>query len=198
MLELFLCSLLTMPAGLSLSAYRQGKRIGHGDHALFGLVRTAIRHHHLPDVHSLADHDDLYFHPSTSSATLYYRTFHHARGDRTGSGVSSTRESVSKARCFSGSTAPSRKRLLLTASRKIADTEPPAGGRPTSEAEGRFRRQIARCSRRGTISTPHANRRGATPGSCRNATSKSSRRPLRVARAASTLPPLPNSPRRCD
>ena len=59
MLELLLCSLLTILPDYLYRRYRQGKRIGH-EITLFSVwfeLRYGIVG--LPDAHGLADHDDL-------------------------------------------------------------------------------------------------------------------------------------------
>ena len=44
MLELMLCSMLTILPDYLYRRYRQGKRFGHEITLLFGVVRAAIRH----------------------------------------------------------------------------------------------------------------------------------------------------------
>ena len=59
MLELMLCSLLTILPDYLYRRYRAGQADRPGDHPLLGLVRAALGHHALPDADDLADHDDL-------------------------------------------------------------------------------------------------------------------------------------------
>ena len=61
MLELFVCSLLTILPDYLYRRYRQGKRIRPRDHAVLGLVRVALGHHRMPDAHRKLDHDNLLF-----------------------------------------------------------------------------------------------------------------------------------------
>ena len=59
MLELLLCSLLTIFPDYLYRRYRPGQAHRQGDHALLRLVRAAVGHHRLPDAHRRADHGDL-------------------------------------------------------------------------------------------------------------------------------------------
>ena len=59
MLEIMLCSLVTILAGLSLSPLSAGQAYRPRDHVVFRVVRAAVWHHDLPDAHGRADHDDL-------------------------------------------------------------------------------------------------------------------------------------------
>ena len=56
MLELLLCSLLTVLPDYLFRRYAQGKRLG--DNLLLGLVRAEVGDHGLPHSYSVADYDD--------------------------------------------------------------------------------------------------------------------------------------------
>ena len=59
MLELLLCSLLTIVPDYLYRRYRAGQAVRQGDHALLGVVRAALGDHRLPDAHRRPDHGDL-------------------------------------------------------------------------------------------------------------------------------------------
>ena len=61
MLELIICSMLTILPDYLYRRYVQGKRIGKEITLLFSLVRTEIRHRRLPDAHGFAHYPDLLF-----------------------------------------------------------------------------------------------------------------------------------------
>src|ERR1700736_4007524 len=74
MLELLLCSLLTIFQDYLYRRYRQGKRIGH-EITLFSVwfeLRFGIVACLMLTVSLITM--IFYYHPSTSSATMYYRT----------------------------------------------------------------------------------------------------------------------------
>jgi hypothetical protein len=61
MLELLLCSLLTIFPDYLYRRYRQGKRLGHEITFYFGVVRTEVGHHRLSHADGGADHGHLLF-----------------------------------------------------------------------------------------------------------------------------------------
>ena len=74
MIEVLLCSVVTILPDFLVSPFRAGKAARTRDHALFGLVRAALRHNRLPGADDLLLTLILYFHPSTSSAVSFFRT----------------------------------------------------------------------------------------------------------------------------
>ena len=111
MLELMLCSLLTILPDYLYRRYRAGQAPRPRDHALFRLVRAAVWHRRLPDAHGLADHDDLLFSSLDHVGDVVLRTVP-IMPEVTGR-VAEVHVDVSapvkKATCSSGSTARSRK-----------------------------------------------------------------------------------------
>ena len=112
MLELLLCSLLTILPDYLYRRYRQGKRIGH-EITLYSVwfeLRYGIIACLMLTVSLITM--IFYFHPSTTSATLYYRTvpiMSEVTGRVAEVHVDSARPS-SKVTCFSDWTTPSRRR----------------------------------------------------------------------------------------
>ena len=113
MLELLLCSLLTILPDYLYRRYGQGKRIGQEITLLFGLVRAAVGHHRLPDAHGRADHRDLLLSPLDHQRHLVLPDRPDpARNERAGRGglCRRQRRDQARARRSSGSTARSRRR----------------------------------------------------------------------------------------
>ena len=74
MLELLLCSLLTIVPDYLFRRYVQGKRIRQGNNLLLGVVRAAVGDHGLLDSHRGLITVIFYNHPSTTNVTLFFRT----------------------------------------------------------------------------------------------------------------------------
>ena len=68
MLELIVCSMVTILPDYLYRRYVQGKRFGSEITLLFGLVRAALGDHRLPDPDGLLITMIFYFHPSTTNA----------------------------------------------------------------------------------------------------------------------------------
>jgi multidrug resistance efflux pump len=73
MLELLLCSLLTIFPDYLYRRYRQGKRIGK-DHTVFRMVRVTVGITACLMLTVALITVIFYFHPSTTTATLFFRT----------------------------------------------------------------------------------------------------------------------------
>ena len=202
MLEMLLCSLVTILPDYLYRRYRQGKRIGH-EITLFSVwfeLRYGIIACLMLTVALITM--IFYYHPSTPSATLYYRTVP-IMSEVTGR-VAEVHVDIS-APVKQGDVifrldSTKQEAALLTARRKIAEVDAAmlAAEADILKAEGQLQEAKGRFSRRRTNSTPRANCRSATPASCRNATSKNSRWQSRAGRAALTPRPLQNNPRRRD
>ena len=198
MLELLLCATFTILPDYLYRRYRQGKRFGHEItlysvwfELRFGIIGCLMLTVSLITM-------IFYFHPSTNSATLYYRTvpIMSERIGRVAEVNVDVSASVKQGDVIFRLDSANQEASLLTARRKIAEVDAAmlAAESDVMKAEGQLQEEKARCSRRRTNSTPKANCRGAIPALFRNATSKSCKWPLRVARAPSTPRPLPNNP----
>ena len=74
MLELLLCSLVTILPGLSLSSLCPGQAIRQGNHVLLRVVRAEVGHYACVILTVGLITVVFYNHPSTTSVTLFFRT----------------------------------------------------------------------------------------------------------------------------
>lgn len=199
MLELLLCATFTILPDYLYRRYRQGKRFGHEItlysvwyELRFGIVTCLMLTVSLITM-------IFYFHPSTTSATLFYRTVPIV-SEVTGR-VAEVHVDVS-ADVKQGDVlfrldSAKQEAALLTAKRKIAEVDAAMLAAQTDimKAEGQLRRQRAPCSRHRTSWIPKLNCRSATQESFRSATSKSLAWPSQGARAPSTPQPPPGNQR---
>ena len=63
MIELLLCSMVTILPDFLIRRFMQGKKLGTGDHAILCLVRAPVWHNRVPAAHDLPVHADPLFSP---------------------------------------------------------------------------------------------------------------------------------------
>ena len=208
MLELLLCSMLTVLPDYLYRRYVQGKRLGQRDQPLYGVVRAALGHHRLPRAHRLADHDDLLLPPVDEERHRDLPHRHHpARGLRPGGRGLCGRQREGRGR---PAAVPARRcRAARRRWRRPGGASPrwrrrrwwprPSSRRRTA----RSRRRGARWRRRRRSSTSGPSCAGAIPTPSRCARSSGCRWWSTAARARSTRRSptrrrsRPASPRRC-
>jgi len=186
MLEIILCSLVTILPDYLYRRYGQGKRIGH-EITLFSVwfeLRFGIITCFMLAIALITT--IFYFHPSTTSATLFYRTVPivpEASG-RVAEVHLEFSAPVKKGDVIFRLDNSKQQASLETAKRKIAEIDATMRRRRISRRRKvSFRKPRARCSRLRTSSTSSASCRSVTPALCRSAILKSSRWLSRAVKA---------------